>query len=114
MSEETIWEGRSQTLIPEMGKTHYKITTERIVVRTGRLRTSEEDIELYRLKDISVNQTLLQKAQNIGDIKITSTDVSHKEMVLEKVPDPFDLKEKIREAANEMRDKKNISIREEQ
>src|SRR5699024_710266 len=56
----------------KLNKLKYKVTTQRIVIKEGLASTSSTEIELYRVKDLSVTQTFMQKILNIGDITIQS------------------------------------------
>ncbi len=52
----------------------YEITTQRLVIRRGIIMKSIDEIELYRIKDVKVNFSLLNQIVNIGNIRLTSSD----------------------------------------
>lgn len=52
----------------------YQITPERLIVRRGILLKSIDEIELYRIKDVRMNFSLLNQWADIGTICLTSSD----------------------------------------
>jgi uncharacterized membrane protein YdbT with pleckstrin-like domain len=64
----------------------------RLEIRTGLIGHKENQIDLIRIKDIEVAQGLKNRALNIGNIKIISTDSNDPVLVLEEIPDPLKLK----------------------
>lgn len=52
----------------------YEITPERLVIRKGIFMKSIDEIELYRIKDIRIDFTLINQIANVGTLGITSSD----------------------------------------
>ena len=52
--------------------TKYAFTEDRLFVTTGLLKTVEDEVRLYRILDISLSRTLLQKIFGMGTIAISS------------------------------------------
>jgi len=52
------------------------IDDQRLFMRRGILMRSEEEIELYRIKDVKVSFSLIQQMFDNGTIQITSSDAS--------------------------------------
>jgi uncharacterized membrane protein YdbT with pleckstrin-like domain len=52
----------------------YEVTDERLIVRRGILFKSIDEIELYRIKDVRMNFTLLNQLTGIGTICLTTSD----------------------------------------
>ena len=50
--------------------TKYAFTEDRLFVTTGLLKTVEDEVRLYRILDISLSRTLLQKIFGMGTIAI--------------------------------------------
>ncbi|CAM3779342.1 PH domain-containing protein [Alkalicoccus chagannorensis] len=90
----------------------YKITNERIVIKEGMGSSSEKEVELYRIRDFNVNQSFMQKKFGIGDLKISSTDVSMGSLYMKGVPNPQEMKESIRENVKQARKENNVSVSE--
>ena len=58
----------------EVMGSRYEITPERLIVRKGIVMKSVDEIELYRIKDVRLNFSLLNQTAGIGTICLTSSD----------------------------------------
>ena len=92
--------------------TVYRITNQRVVVENGLLSRKQEEIELNKIKDFTVKQSMTEKLMGVGNIEIISIDVSTPRLVLSNVENPFVVKDKIRAAMLEYKKKLNITYRE--
>lgn len=54
--------------------TSYDVTVDRLIIRRGILVKSIDEVELYRVKDIRIDFTLINQRANIGTITLTSSD----------------------------------------
>jgi uncharacterized membrane protein YdbT with pleckstrin-like domain len=54
--------------------TTYEITSERLIIRRGIFMKSVDEIELYRIKDIRIDFSLINQWADIGTITIISSD----------------------------------------
>lgn len=54
--------------------THYRIDGSRLFIRSGILLRAEDEIELYRVKDIKVHFSVIQQMFDCGTIAIISSD----------------------------------------
>jgi len=52
----------------------YEVTEERLIIRRGIIFKSIDEIELYRIKDVRLDFTLLNQWANIGTITVSSSD----------------------------------------
>lgn len=131
--EETIWEGKASWLsgisvldviltfitvgfwiiipiikIIKLSSKSYRVTDERIIITSGIASRSESEIELYRVKDLAVNQGMIQKVIGIGNITIRS---SSETLEMKGIPNAYVLREKMRNAVSGIR-KNNIRVNE--
>ena len=86
--------------------THYKITSERIFITSGVLSRSIEQIELYRVKDLTVEIPLLLRIFGLGNIRVISTDKSTPVTELVGLAGADGIKEEIRHAVEALRQQK--------
>ena len=54
--------------------TTYEVTPERLIIRRGIFVKSIDEIELYRIKDIRIDFSLINQWADIGTITIVSSD----------------------------------------
>jgi uncharacterized membrane protein YdbT with pleckstrin-like domain len=52
----------------------YEITPDRLVIRRGIFIKSIDEIELYRIKDIRIDFTIINQMAGVGTLSITSSD----------------------------------------
>jgi len=52
----------------------YEVTEDRLIIRRGIIFKSIDEVELYRVKDIRIDFTLLNQLAKIGTITILSSD----------------------------------------
>ncbi len=107
--EELLWSGRPYLSIG----VRYELTNQRVRLIRGLLGRSYHEIELVRVRDTSVTQHLGERALNVGDITITSTDPSHPEFTLHNVKDPMEVQEMIRKATMQEKQRRGLHYREE-
>lgn len=84
----------------------FKITTERLTEQTGILTRKLNDIELYRVKDVVVEQSLTNRIVGLSRLKVISSDRSNPELVMPAIKNGFEVREKLRKAVEIRRDEK--------
>lgn len=88
----TLQNGHGQNIIPEdrllwtdkkntfFGKpwsfTRYLLFQDRFLVKRGFFTRRQEELRLYRVKDVVLRQTILQRIFHVGTLTIISTDAS--------------------------------------
>jgi uncharacterized membrane protein YdbT with pleckstrin-like domain len=88
--------------------TVYEATTQRIKFHTGILNKSLEEIELYRVKDTSLEQPFLLRLVGLGNILIRTMDESTPDVLLRAVPNATALREQLRVAIEAVRTQKSV------
>jgi membrane protein YdbS with pleckstrin-like domain len=73
-----------------------RLTTQRLFVRRGWLAKHVEELELYRVKDVVVDQGVLQRMLSYGTIKVLADDDTTPETDLVGISRPTEVKEMIR------------------
>ncbi len=81
----------------------YKLTTERLIVTSGLLSQRSEEVEIYRVKDVSVSQGALDRMVGIGTITVMVSDASSPRIELKAISQPMKRKEQIRQMSRASR-----------
>lgn len=78
--------------------TRYVLTDQRLVIKSGIFVIREDEIELYRIKDIVAEYSMLGKWQHIATLVITSSDrtTEGRAYRIPDVPDGVAIREQIR------------------
>lgn len=76
--------------------TTYSLTTQRFRIAQGVLNRTFDDLELYRVKDITVEQPLVQRVLGLGTIRMVTSDATTPELRLSAIPTPVEVHERMR------------------
>lgn len=116
--EIVLWEGKPAGIsdrlkgIIGLNTTSYKITSQRIMVKTGLIGKNVEEIELLRVRDLSVAQSIMQRMLGIGTLTVFSDDTSSPQLLFKKIRDAQTVKDVLRKAVRDEKIANNISYRE--
>ncbi|MHB1454508.1 MAG: PH domain-containing protein [Saccharofermentanales bacterium] len=65
--------------------TTYSLGNKSLTLRRGLLTSTEDDILLFRIMDVSVRRTLMQKIVGLGTLKVMSTDKTNPELEIKNI-----------------------------
>lgn len=83
--------------LPFLGRQRIVLTNERITLTQGFWTKSRDDIEIFRIRDVVVKQSLYHRLVGIGDIVIKAMEGRSEEThVLRGIADPVRVSEAIR------------------
>ena len=83
--------------LPFLGRQRIVLTNERITITQGFWTKLRDDIEVFRIRDVVVKQSLFHRLVGIGDIVVKSMEGRSEEThVLRGIADPVGVSEKIR------------------
>ena len=132
--EETIWEGNPSHwtsfsyyilclfLIPLLGlgilmgiwrfltirTWKISITNQRIIEEKGVLSKTTNELELFRVKDLKLDQPFFLRLVGLSNIILLTSDRTNKRYVIEGVDNGKDLREKLRVSVEKRRDEKKV------
>ena len=86
----------------------YKIDTRLIEREQGLLMKRVDSLDLARVKDVELTQSLVQRILNIGTIEVFSTDRLNPLLVIEALPNPRPIYEKLRDAVIAVAQKRGV------
>lgn len=92
--------------------TKYGMNDDRIFVRKGFLNIKEMEVRLYRILNISISRSFIQRIFGLGTIHIDSTDHDLKCFELKNIKHSEEIKEMISESVEEERSRNRVSSRE--
>ena len=76
----------------------YELTQERLILKSGVLNKKIEELELFRVRDYSIEKPFIYNIFGLGNIILTSSDKTNPYIKLEALKDIENLKNKIRNA----------------
>ncbi|MEK4238860.1 PH domain-containing protein [Paenibacillus sp. FSL H7-0714] len=116
--EVVLWKGKPASIsdrlkgIVRLNTTTYTITSQRIMVKTGLIGKNVEEIELLRVRDLSVAQSIMDRMLGIGTLTVFSDDASAPQLLFRKIHDAQTVKDVLRKAVRDEKIANNISYRE--
>ncbi len=90
----------------------YEVTTERIKVSRGILSRRTDEMELYRVKDLTLIEPFFFRLCGLGSLIITTNDASTPTLTIHAVRRVKELREDLRQAVEACRDKKRVRLAE--
>lgn len=110
---EIIWKDRKRPIFGlPLSFTKYRMTKEKLLIETGILSIKEEEIQLYRIMDLTLKCSIWQRMFNVGTIHCCSGDKTTPEFEIKDVKNPSEVKELLSKYIELQRDRKRISTRE--
>ncbi|MEY4483160.1 MAG: hypothetical protein RL693_612 [Verrucomicrobiota bacterium] len=88
--------------------THYELTTQRLRITSGILNRRLDELELYRVKDYTLEEPLLYRILKLGNLNIVTSDSSSPLIAMHAISDVQDVREKLRAAVQSERDRKRV------
>ena len=92
--------------------TTYSFDEERIFIEKGIFTKQEDEVRLYRILDISLTRSFIQRIFNMGTIRVDSSDKTMKCFELKNIKNSKDVKEQLSQLVEEERQRKRITGRE--
>ena len=88
----------------------YEVTSERLIIRRGIFFKSIDEIELYRIKDVRIDFTLINQIAGIGTICVSSSDETTREgdLVMRHVERAQSRREQLRRLVDTARQKRRV------
>lgn len=105
-----LWQDRKRHLGLPLSFTRYAVSEDRLFQSIGFLSIKDEEVLLYRIRDLSVSRTLWQRIFGVGSITVTSSDKSQPSLLLKNVKNPMAVKELIHNQVEEMKIRRKVRI----
>ena len=90
----------------------YELTTERIKASQGIFTRRTDELELYRVKDVTLVEPFFLRLCGLGNIVITTNDASTPSLTIPAVRRVRELREELRKNVELCRDKKRVRVAE--
>lgn len=111
---ELLWKDRRRTRFFALPWTFtvYRLTEDRLLIKRGFFTTSEDEVRLYRILDISLRRTLLQKIFGTGSIICHSSDKTMGDFEIINIKRSYEVKNLLSDLVEKERMAKRVSNRE--
>ena len=88
--------------------TCYTLAADRLVCQQGVLHHTQDEVELYRIKDYTIVSPLLHRWLGMANLVLFTSDRTHPTLMLKGIPNAFQVKELIRTQVEALRQEKNV------
>ncbi len=105
-----IWKDRKRYFGLPLSFTRYAMSEDRLFTSVGFLSIKDDEVLLYRVRDIDTRRTLWQRLFGVGTVTVVSSDKTMPNMVLKNIKDPVQVKELIHEQVEEMKLKRRVRV----
>lgn len=108
-----VWTERKRTIFGlPWSFTKYKLTDEKLMIKSGFFNINEEEIRLYRIMDMTLERSLEQRLFGLGTIKCNSADKSTPIFYIRRIKNSENVKNMLSDMVEQQRVKKRVSGRE--
>ena len=113
--ERVLWTGRPRIPLSWIAAltTRYKLTNERLIIKRGFISRRIEEIELYRVNDVALKQSVMERMFGLGDVRLETTDATTPASQVTDVQNPERVKDLIRQASRTERQRRRVLLRDE-
>ena len=105
---EYLWKDRKRYFGLPLSFTRYSLSEDRLFISVGFLSIQDDEILLYRVRDIDTRRTLWQRLFGVGTVIVVSSDKTMPNLVLKNIKDPVMVKELIHKQVEEMKIKRRV------
>ena len=107
-SIEYIWKDRKRILGLPVTFTRYRLSEDRLFCEKGFLNIKQDEVLLYRVRDLQLNLKLTQRIFGVGTICVISSDKSVPHLDLVNVKNPRQVKELIHRSVEDAKDARRM------
>ena len=107
-----LWKDRKRFLGMPLSFTRYAMSGDRLFFSVGFLSVRDEELLLYRVRDISVKRSLWQRILGVGSVVVSSSDKSTPVFTLKNIKRPMDVKEALHTNVENAKMKRRMRISE--
>ena len=105
---EYLWKDRKRYFGLPLSFTRYALSDDRLFTSVGFLNIKDDEILLYRVRDIDTSRSLWQRLFGVGTVVVVSSDKSMPNLVLKNIKDPVFVKELIHKQVEEIKIKRRV------
>ena len=103
-----LWKDRKRHLGLPLSFTRYQLSEDRLFVSVGFLNIKDDEMLLYRVRDIDTQRSLWQRIFGVGTVTVMSSDKTMPTLVLKNIKDPLMVKELIHNQVEEMKIQRRV------
>jgi len=107
---EFIWKDRKRFLGMPLSFTRYALSEDRLFTSVGFFNIKDDEILLYRVRDIDTQRSLWQRMFGVGTVTVVSSDKTMPTLVMKNIKDPIGVKELLHKQVEEMKIRRRVRV----
>ena len=107
---EYLWKDKKRYFGMPISFTRYCLSEDRLFLSVGFMNIRDEEILLYRIRDIATKRSLWQRMFGVGTVTVVSSDKTMPTLTLQNVKDPVMVKELIHKQVEEMKIQRRVRV----
>ena len=107
---EYIWKDRKRYLGMPLSFTRYAMSEDRLFTSVGFLNIKDDEVLLYRVRDIDTSRSLWQRLFGVGTVTGMASDKTMPTLVLKNIKDPVGVKELLHAQVEEIKLKRRVRV----
>ncbi len=100
---EYIWKDRKRYFGLPLSFTRYAMSEDRLFLSVGFFNIRDEEVLLYRIRDINTSRSLWQRIFGVGTISVVSSDKTLPNLIMKNVKHPLQVKELLHRQVEDMK-----------
>lgn len=108
--DQYIWRDRKRFLGMPLSFTRYALSEDRLFLSVGFLSIKDDEVLLYRVRDISSSRSLWQRLFGVGTVTVVSSDKTMPTLVLKNIKRPMAIKELVHNQVEEMKIRRRMRV----
>lgn len=105
-----IWKDRRRRMGMPLSFTRYALSEDRLFLSVGFWNVKDDEVLLYRVRDITTSRTLWQRIFGVGTVTVISSDKTQPMVELKNIKQPLQVKELLHTQVEEMKEKRRVRI----
>lgn len=107
---EYLWKDRKRILGMPLTFTRYGLSEDRLFLSEGFLNIRDEEILLYRVRDVETKRTVWQRIFGVGTVTVSSADKTMPILVMKNIKDPVGVKETLHKHVEEQKIRRKVRM----
>lgn len=105
-----IWKDRKRYCGLPLSFTRYALSDDRLFLSVGFFNIRDDELLLYRVRDITTKRSLWQRLCGVGTVTVISSDKSQPTLVLKNIKKPLKFKELLHDRVEDMKLRRRVRV----
>ena len=107
---ELVWKDRKRYLGMPLSFTRYALSEDRLFLSVGFLSIKDDEILLYRVRDITTSRSIWQRLFGVGTVTVVSSDKTMPTLQMKNIRNPVAVKELLHNQVEEMKIRRRVRL----